>query len=75
VLIEAAFVVERHRTPLEQRISAGNTGRGVAQRIAGQAVVAIAVRADNLNHTFEHFASGSISRRATQPAQSCPLQI
>jgi hypothetical protein len=59
VLIKAAFVVEGHGTSFEQRISAGNTGRGVAQPIAGQAVVAIAMRADNLSHTFEHFASES----------------
>jgi hypothetical protein len=59
VLIKAAFVVEGRRTPLKQRISAGNTGRGVAQPIAGQAVIAIAVRADNLNHAFQHFASES----------------
>jgi hypothetical protein len=59
VLIEAAFVIEGHGTPLEQRISAGYTRRGVAQPIAGQAVVAIAVRTDNLNHAFEHLASES----------------
>lgn len=59
MLIEAAFVVEGHGTPLEQRISAGNTRRGVAQPISGQAVVAITVRADKLNHAFEHLASES----------------
>jgi hypothetical protein len=67
VLIKAAFVVEGRGTPLKQRISAGNTGRGVAQPIAGQAVIAIAVRADNLNHAFQHLASesGLAPRRAS----------
>jgi hypothetical protein len=63
VLPKTAFVVEGYGPPLEQNASAGNAGRGIAQSVARQAVVAITVRADDLHHTFEHLASRSGLRR------------
>jgi hypothetical protein len=58
VPVEAAFVVERFGASFEQCISAGDARRGLTQPLTRQAVVAIAVRADDLNHTFEHLTSG-----------------
>src|ERR1700737_2524154 len=59
MLVKSALVVEEHGPSLEQRTSAGKARRGIAQRLARDAVVMVAMRADDLNHAFEHLASGS----------------
>jgi len=59
MLVKSALVVEEHGPSLEQRTSAGKARRGIAQPLARDAVVMVAMRADDLNHAFEHLASGS----------------
>src|SRR3984893_16142990 len=59
MLVKSALVVEEHGPSLAQRPSGGRARRGIAQPIARDAVVMVAMRADDLNHAFEHLASGS----------------
>jgi hypothetical protein len=59
MFVEAALVVERSWPPLEQRTATGDARWGLGQELARNAIVPIAMRADDLNHAFEHLASGS----------------
>jgi hypothetical protein len=81
---EYRCVVRAYRSGVRRRgprdaprtVHFGRQRRGcVAQPIAGQAVVAIAVRADDSNHALEHLASGSGLAPVGHPPRSWPLPI
>ena len=46
MLVEPALVVKECGPPFEQRTSADNARRGIAQPLAREAIVVIAMRAD-----------------------------